>query len=40
MEDIEKTLAENYTIAIEALFELESFSPNAQLLFDETIDNQ
>ena len=40
MEDIEKTLAENYTIAVEAMFELESFSPKALSLFDEIIDKQ
>lgn len=40
MEDIEKSLAENYMIAIEAMFELDSFDPVSQKAFEDLLDNK
>lgn len=40
MEEIEKSLQENFEIAIEASFEQDSFSLNIQVSFEDVLDNK
>ena len=40
MEEIEKSLMENFEIAVEAIFELDSFSRNTQMLFEKVLETE
>lgn len=40
MDDVEKSLVENFEIAVEAMFELDSFCRNTQILFEKVLDEQ